>query len=312
MNVGVVLPGFSASEEDWCIPALASLIRRLGERHRVRVVSLRYPHQRKRYSVFGVEVHALGGARVQGLRKFSLLARALATLGREHRRRPFDILHAFWADEPGWVTVRAGRWLGVPSLVTLLGGELEGASLVSVGSSHLARLAKPRSPKTTWLPIGVDLERFHPTSKTDRPSLLEGGIKLLHVGSLVPVKGQESLLRAFEKVTLSIPDAVLHLVGESPLRESLERRLAGELGICERVHFHGAVPHHHLPAYYRAADLCVMSSLHRRTGLGDPRGRRLRMRHYSLRDTLERLGLLYTKRSSRGPARALAPRSMQT
>ena len=78
MNIGVVLPGFSASEEDWCIPALASLIRRLGERHRVRVVSLRYPYERKRYSVFGAEVHALGGARVRGLRKFPLLARALS------------------------------------------------------------------------------------------------------------------------------------------------------------------------------------------------------------------------------------------
>jgi len=389
MNVGVVLPGFSASEEDWCIPALASLIRRLGERHRVRVVSLRYPYERKRYSVFGTEVHALGGARVQGLRKFPLLVRALATLGREHRHRPFDVLHAFWADEPGWVTVQAGRWLGVPSLVTLLGGELvahpeigyggglsrinrrlakvalERASLVSVGSSHLARLAKPCAARTTWLPIGVDLERFHPASKAGETSPLEGGIKLLHVASLVPVKGQDSLLRAFEKVTLSIPDAVLHLVGRGPLRESLEC-LAGELGIRERVHFHGAVPHYHLPAYYRAADLCVMSSLHEgqewvtqeaaacgratigtRVGVvpdlepasvavpvGDvdalahalrrllPDRDRLRAmgeaarlrveQDYSLRDTVERLGLLYTELSSRGEARALAPRSVQT
>ncbi len=389
MNVGVVLPGFSASEEDWCIPALASLIRRLGERHRVRVVSLRYPYQRKRYSVFGVEVHALGGARVQGLRKFPLLARALATLGREHRHRPFDVLHAFWADEPGWVAVQAGRWLRVPSLVTLLGGELvsrpeigyggglsrinrrrakralEGASLVSVGSSHLARLAKPRAARTEWLPIGVDLERFHPASKAGDTSPLEGGIKLLHVASLVPVKGQDSLLRAFQKATLNIPDAVLHFVGGGPLRESLER-LAGELGIRERVHFHGAVPHHRLPAYYRAADLCVMSSLHEgqewvtqeaaacgRTTVGTrvgvvpdlepatvavpvgdvealahalrrllPDRERLRAmgeaarlrveQDYSLRDTLERLGLLYTELSSRGPARALAPRSVQT
>ena len=189
-----------------------------------------------------------------------------------------------------------------PSLLTVLGGELvshpeigyggglsrinrrlakvalERASLVSVGSSHLAQLAKPRAAKTTWLPIGVDLERFHPASKAGETSPLEGGIKLLHVASLVPVKGQDSLLRAFEKVTLSIPTrcslgrkmptARISRVPRGRARDSgegaLSRRRAPPPPPCL------------LPGRRFLCDELPS----RRTGTGDARGRRLRTRHY--------------------------------
>ncbi len=282
MKIGVVVPGFSASESDWCIPALLSLVRDLARSHRVRVFALRYPHRRGTYSIHASTVEAFGGAQVRGLARLPLLLRAIAAIRREHRREPFDVLHAFWADEPGFVAVRAARSLGVPSVVTLLGGELvslpeigyggrrsrlnrifaaralEGASRVTAGSTSLASLARPRA-QPEFLPIGVDLERFSPGDAV--PSLLAGKTRLLHVASLVPVKDQRTLLRAFVRVGGALPDAALNVVGTGPLEGEL-RSLSKALGIERRVVFHGAVPHHELPSYYRSADLAVMSSLH--------------------------------------------------
>lgn len=282
MNVGIVVPGFSASESDWCIPALASLVRRLAERHRVRVFALRYPYENARYAVSGAEVHALGGARARGLARISLLRRAVSSIGREHRREPFDVLHAIWADEPGYVAVTAARALGIPSVVTLFGGELVAlesigyggllsrlnrllvaralarASRVTAGSTASAERARPwRTARL--LPIGVDLERFHPGERQD--SLIDGAPRLLHVASLVPVKDQATLLEAFARIHRVLPRATLNVVGEGPLEGSL-RRLSRELGIENAVVFHGAVRHEELPFYYRSSDLLVMSSLH--------------------------------------------------
>lgn len=286
MKIGIVVPGFSACESDWCIPTLLSLVRRLAEEHHVRVFALRYPFRASRYRVYAAEVCAFGGADRRGLGKIPLLFRAVAAIRREHRREPFDVLHGFWADEPGYVAVRAARGLGIPSVVTLLGGELvslpaigyggqrsrlnrllaaqalAGASRVTAGSRYLASLAA-RMATPTFFPIGVDLDRFSPGEEV--PSLLEGGTRLLHVGSLVPVKGHRTLLRAFAEVHRAVPDAVLHLVGAGPLERELRRRTRG-LGLERQVVFHGAVPHHELPRYYRSADLALSSSLHEGQG----------------------------------------------
>jgi glycosyltransferase involved in cell wall biosynthesis len=48
-------------------------------------------------------------------------------------------------------------------------------------------------------------------------------------------------------------------VGDGPLRPELEA-LAGRLGVFSYVTLHGAVAHDRLPAYYRAADVAVLSS----------------------------------------------------
>jgi glycosyltransferase involved in cell wall biosynthesis len=280
--VGIVVPGFSASESDWCIPALLSLVRDMGMSHRVRVFALRYPHRRASYPIYASTVEAFGGGETRGLARLPLLHRAIAAIRREHGREPFDVLHAFWADEPGYVAVRAARPLGIASVVTLLGGELvslpeidyggrrsrlnrffaaralAGASRVTAGSTSLAALARPRA-EPSILPIGVDLNRFSPGESV--PSLLAGKTRLLHVASLVPVKDQRTLLAAFARVSAAVPNAALNVVGTGPLESEL-KTLSRALGTEGRVVFHGAVPHHQLPSYYRSADLAVMSSLH--------------------------------------------------
>lgn len=290
MRVALIVPGFSASDSDWCIPALLTLVRRMSARADVHVFPLRYPHHRHPYRVSGVPVHPQGGADVRGPGRLALLQRALAAVVAEHRRRPFDVLHAFWADEPGFLAVTAGRLLGIPSVVSLAGGELaslpgigyggqrsrvnrlligislRGAIRVTTGSTYLRDLALRSVPanRVRLAPLGVDTGLFQPDAPDRMP--LDGHIRLLHAASLTLVKDQATLLRAFARVADAVPAAHLHIVGDGPLRDELEA-LSVALGVAGRTTFHGAVPHDRMPAYYRAADLCLLTSLHEAQGM---------------------------------------------
>jgi glycosyltransferase involved in cell wall biosynthesis len=293
MRLGLVVPGFSADQTDWCIPAVRDLVRELSGRHDVHVFALRYPHRVSRYQVDGATVQSFGGALARRGARLRLLARALAAIMAEHRRQPFDVLHGLWSDEPGLLAVAAGARLGVPPLVSLMGGELVGlddigyggqlglanrtmtrqsirrAARVTAGSSYLQGLAgsQPGGDRILRIPLGVDVRRFHPHAGDDAViPLLAGHPRLLHVASLVPVKDQETLLRALSLLAPRMPGAHLHIVGDGPLLGHL-RRLAAALEITDRVTFHRAVPHDHLPAYYHAADLCLLSSRHESQGM---------------------------------------------
>jgi len=292
MKVGLVTPGFSASEADWCIPALLDLVRCLSTRAEVHVFPLRYPYQTRPYDVYAARVHPLGGGTLRGPRRAALLGRAVGAIGREHRRAPFDLLHAFWADESGLVAVVCARGLGIPAIVSLAGGELvgfpdidyggqlhwssrlmtglalRGAARVTVGSTYLRRLAAPRLPaeRLAHLPLGVDPDLFHPNGDRDDPPFDPTRVNVLHVASLVPVKAQADLLDAFARAARVEPRLALHVVGDGPLRPILVTR-ARVLGIAEDVTFHGAMAHERLPAYYRAADLAALTSRHEAQGL---------------------------------------------
>ncbi|MBC8075600.1 MAG: hypothetical protein H7Y32_05945, partial [Chloroflexales bacterium] len=60
MRIALIVPGFSADERDWCIPALLNLARALARGHTVQVFALRYPHRQGPYQVHNVPVYALG------------------------------------------------------------------------------------------------------------------------------------------------------------------------------------------------------------------------------------------------------------
>jgi glycosyltransferase involved in cell wall biosynthesis len=202
---------------------------------------------------------------------------------------PFDVLHGMWADEPGFVATTAARLLRVPSVVSLLGGELVGmpeigyggqlsranrtltrvalraASRVTVGSAFLRDIAEQRvaPERLTTLPFGVDGSRFSADGDVVR---LIGDPALLHVASLVPVKDQAMLLRAFVRMRDDLPNAHLHILGDGVMRDDLAR-LAASLGMTDAVTFHGAVDHGALAGHYRGADACLLTSRYESQGM---------------------------------------------
>ncbi len=281
MRIGIFLPGFSADADDWAIPVQQNLARELASRDDLRIIALRYPHRRDAYAVEGARVYSLGAGQARGARRLALWWETRRLVERLHHEQPFDVFHAMWADETGLVAAWAGRRLGIPVVVSILGGELVGlrdigyglqrsafsrwivgralggADRVIVPGSYVRRLlvnshyAVP-ADRIVTIPLGVDTERFAPAPTPPDP------FHLIQVASLVPVKDQATLLRA---VALLDRRVTLDLIGGGTERVRLEA-LAAELGIAERVRFVGAVAHPDLPPYYQRAALHVLSSRH--------------------------------------------------
>jgi glycosyltransferase involved in cell wall biosynthesis len=84
-----------------------------------------------------------------------------------------------------------------------------------------------------------------------------GPVRLLYVGRLVRTKGARDAVRALAQV----PDAtvVLDVVGDGFDREACETE-ARELGVADRVVFHGRLPREEIDPLYRAADVFVFPS----------------------------------------------------
>lgn len=290
MKVAWVVPGFSSDERDWCIPALLDLARVLAQRAELHIFSLRYPHRRDVYRVYGATVHSFGGGLDSDWRTLRLWGQALAAIRAEARRGRFDVFHAFWLQDSGTVATFASLLTRTPALLSLGGAEmarlpdigygeqlhprqaalmrfsLRHAAWVTGGSRYVLDLTRPHLPpaaveKLRLAPLGVDTTRFSPSPLPRGRSEGRDGPHLLHVGSLVPVKDQATLLRALRRVVDSAPTAQLTIVGDGPLAGRL-RALCHELGLETQVRFTGAVPHDRLPDYYRAADLFVLSSRH--------------------------------------------------
>lgn len=119
---------------------------------------------------------------------------------------------------------------------------------------ELVRMGRARS-RTSVVPCGVDTRAFSPdgpaASRTDRP-------RIVSVGRLVPRKGFETLICALPRV----PDAELVIVG-GPAHAALSddaqaqhlQRLAGQLGVGDRVRLLGAVTRDEMPSLLRSADV---------------------------------------------------------
>ena len=137
--------------------------------------------------------------------------------------------------------------------------------------ASLRQLYGARDDKVTVIPLGVDLDRFRPSAKQEaRASLgLRDERIILFVGRIEPLKGLDILINAAAMLESDVDCAVLVVGGdETSLPQVKELRdLARERGIEHRVAFVGAVDHADLPAYYNAADVCVVPSHYESFGL---------------------------------------------
>lgn len=121
--------------------------------------------------------------------------------------------------------------------------------------------------RTTMIPLGLDLA---PLARLDAaaPQLREQlGIParapvIGYVGRFVPIKDLPTLVDAFGRVVREVPDAVLLMVGDGPVRPRIES-LAATLGLQSQVRCLGWMED--LAPLYATIDICVLSSLNEGT-----------------------------------------------
>jgi glycosyltransferase involved in cell wall biosynthesis len=291
MRIACVVPGFSAGSDDWAIPALLDFVRTLAQTHEVHVFSQRYP-DRGIYRFDGITHYALGGGQHFGLTSLAIWLQTGRAIIVQHRQTPFDVIHAFWADEAGFSAAMAGAWIRRPVIISLGGGELTRlpqidygaqrflarrlttsyaltkARLITAGSSYqldLGRGHKIPDAKLRLAPLGVDPNRFRPAGSSHlwaddkRPTLIQ-------TASLLPVKNQALLLEVLALVKKTIPQIKLTLAGSGPLADELGK-LAQKLNLGHNIDWHDHVPYFHLPELYQQAHLYLQTSLHESQGI---------------------------------------------
>ncbi len=101
----------------------------------------------------------------------------------EHKHEPFDLLHAYFLPMAGFVAAYAGKYLNIPSVVSIRGNDIERAAFdpskfshvmyalqnagaVTTNASELAKKAKAFFDRDIFLiPNGIDTECFKPMER---------------------------------------------------------------------------------------------------------------------------------------------------
>ncbi|MGN6486037.1 MAG: glycosyltransferase [Thermomicrobiales bacterium] len=144
--------------------------------------------------------------------------------------------------------------------------------------ADLAAMLGASHPDTICMvPPGVDLTRFSPGDRAGERAALgldPDAHLVLAVGRVDPIKGFDTLLEAFRDLAHRDPSARLLLAGGdaddrgNPVGPmTAYARIAGELGIRDRVRFIGSIPHEDLVHWYRAVDAVAVPSRYESFGL---------------------------------------------
>jgi glycosyltransferase involved in cell wall biosynthesis len=201
----------------------------------------------------------------------------------EHKHEPFDVLHAYFLTQAGFVTTYAGKNLNLASVVSIRGNDIErapfdpakfshvmyalqNASALTTNASELAKKAQAFVDREILLiPNGIDTTLFHPMDRNE--SLAESlGLKneervIGFVGELREKKGLRTLLLAYAQVNESYPTALLIVGG---VRAGEDQKMFDELRSSipnPKIILTGNVSNDDLPSYYSVMNVFVHPSL---------------------------------------------------
>jgi glycosyltransferase involved in cell wall biosynthesis len=276
MKIALVVPGgVDQSGEVRIIPALVALIGRLAVEHDVHVFATHQQSEPGTWALEGAQIHTLGLPRTAW--------RAAKMILTEHRKAPFQVIQSIWAGACGALAVGMSKLLRLPSIVHVAGGELvafadidyggclswrgrvreravlRSATVVTCASTPIVELVAKCGVDAHRVPLGVDLRRW-PLRSPARRRLGEPA-RFVHVASLNPVKDQPTLLRALRRLGDRGRDFHLDVVGEDTLGGGIQA-LAVELGLADRVRFHGFLTQRELRPIVEAAHAAIVTSRH--------------------------------------------------
>jgi len=205
----------------------------------------------------------------------------------EHKREPFNVLHAYFLTQAGFVTTYAGKYLNALSVVSIRGNDIEratfdpsrfshtmyalqNASAVTTNATELVKKAKAFVDREIHLiPNGVDTKHFMPAKKNDVLAETLGltgkkkGEKSVigFVGELRNKKGLTTLLSAYTQANKNHLLTLL-IVGE--VREGDDKKIFEDFQRSNpdaNVIVTGYIPHSDLPSYYSLMDVFIHPSL---------------------------------------------------
>ncbi len=194
------------------------------------------------------------------------------------RGRPtYDVIHCFFAvNAIRAVAARDAGLIRGPILTTFLGYDVTAyprrrggavyrhvferverfTAISNFMADKAAALGCPRD-RIIHLPLGIEVDEF--AFRERRPGD-DGEIRLLTVGRLVQKKGIEYSIRATAAVARAHPRLLYRIVGDGPLRGSLQA-LIDQLGVGSYIRLMGAMTQDEVRRLYDDSHLFVLSSV---------------------------------------------------
>jgi glycosyltransferase involved in cell wall biosynthesis len=213
------------------------------------------------------------------------LASGVSKMMREVRRGGYDLVHAHWVVPSGAMALPAAWLGGLPLVVSLHGSDVflsekkflfrraagltfRRAAAVTACSDDLAERSQAfgASRRPVTIPYGVDTDFFPGPSEEASRLRKRLGLRadqpmVLAVGRLVHKKGFEILVEAIPHLVASHPDLRVVIAGGGDLEKSLTEQ-AARTGVRDNLMLVGRVLREELPAYYGAATVTAVPSMH--------------------------------------------------
>jgi glycosyltransferase involved in cell wall biosynthesis/SAM-dependent methyltransferase len=194
-----------------------------------------------------------------------------SALARIHREEPIDVITTQRVFAEAWIALVFARLTNcrvvgqVHSDLTPLVGRARQLTRALLPRFHTLRVVstavKEQLEAAGWhhrvrvVPVSVTAPLRIDAWVTSTPREPE----VLFVGRLVPEKDIGTWLRIAQRVLESRPDVRFTIIGDGPLRASLESD-AKALGVAGQVRFRGAVAHEELDVLYRRATVLLLTS----------------------------------------------------
>lgn len=169
-----------------------------------------------------------------------------------------------------WIENHGGfiRKISVSLFNTYLVGRFlaHAKAIISPSGSYIekSRFLRKNKEKIVVIPNGINLKDYD-ILRSKEECRKELGLPIekniiISVGSLIPYKGPDVLLKAMPKVIKEIPDAMLLFVGKGEMEEEL-RLLSKKLGVDKHIKFAGFVGDSSKKVlFYKSADIFAFPS----------------------------------------------------
>lgn len=293
INAAWVISGFYSDESDFGgAAAIHLLAKELSQDPGIdlTVFALYHPHLIKEFRLYNINVLTLNSFppeklnRVRKLKSWRLFHRKFAEKNHENR---FDIIHSFWAGEPGYNAAIAAKKHNIPLAANICGGELAAfpaikygqqlkkaqkyfidktmnrAGRIICGCNYIAGkvvavYGNNIAAKTTRVPFGVDTSFFAPQQAKEK--INSTGPVLINLAHAVPVKDHKTLLSAIVLVKKQHPGVILKVYGRDP--DGYVKAAADKMGLGSSVKVFGFVEYGKIPQALSGSDVFVLSSVY--------------------------------------------------
>jgi teichuronic acid biosynthesis glycosyltransferase TuaC len=214
-----------------------------------------------------------------------LFARIVGRARKLHALTPIDLIHAHAPLPCGHAAMLLSRELGIPYVVSVHG--LDVFSTVQVGGKagewcrRISNRVYTSSRRVICISEGVREQVIEGVGRNCRTSVVHNGVDpelfspipdppsdsltILSVGTLIPIKGHEVLIRAVAALAAEFSSLSLAIIGDGPEKARLQAQTQ-QLRIAERVRFLGRQSRRQVAEAMRRCALFALPS--RYEGLG--------------------------------------------